>query len=325
MGRRLASIPVSFFSIAVGLLALANAWRVAGRSWPEVAGAAPAFTLVALVAWLAIVALYAHKWRSDPASAQAELRHPVQSAFVALVPVSSLLAALALAPFSRPLAVGLFSLAVVAQLALGVWLHGRFWQGGRAPESVTPAVYLPAVAQNFVAATAAASLGWHVPGELFFGVALFSWLALESMVIQRAAVHDALAPALRPTLGIQLAPPVVGGVSWMTLNGGVPDTFAMLLLGYGLYQALVLLRLLPWILEQAFSPSYWAFSFGVAALPTLAMRMAQGGAPGLVAWLAPVLFAASNLVFALLIWKTATMGWAGRLLPQGEIARSAPG
>ncbi len=116
-------------------------------------------------------------------------------------------------------------------------------------------------------------------------------------------------------LGIQLAPAVVGGGSWMALTTGAPDVFAFLLLGYGLYQALLLLRLLPWIREQGFIPGYWAFSFGVAALPALAMRMVERGATGLVAGLAPLLFIAANLVFALLVAMTLALLGRGRLLP----------
>ncbi|HMI10949.1 MAG TPA: hypothetical protein VK567_05035, partial [Bradyrhizobium sp.] len=52
--------------------------------------------------------------------------------------------------------------------------------------------------------------------------------------------------ALRPTLGIQLAPPTVGAVAYLGINGGVPDLVAHALVGYGLLQALLLLRLLPW-------------------------------------------------------------------------------
>jgi tellurite resistance protein len=318
MDNRRPQVPVSFFGIAVGMLALANAWRVADRLWQLPPDIASGLTLAGLATWLAVGAFYVRKWLQDADAAKAELQHPVQSAFVALVPVSSLLASMALIPYSHDLALAVFVLAVAAQGALGVWLQGGFWQGGRPPELITPAAYLPAVAQNFVAATAASAFGWHDLGLLFFGVGLFSWLAMESVIVHRAAAHDALPPALRPTLGVQLAPPVVGGVSWMSLNGGAPDLFALILLGYGVYQALLLIRLLPWITEhgqQAFSPAYWAFSFGVAALPTLAMRIAEAHASALVDRLAPVLFVASNVVFTLLIGKTLALLVRGRLLP----------
>ena len=181
---------------------------------------------------------------------------------------------------------------------------------------MTPAIYLPGVAQNFVAATAAAAFGWPQLGLLFFGAGLLFWLSAESVILHRAAVLEPLSMPLRPLLGIQLAPPVVGGVSYLALTTGLPDTFAWILLGYGLYQALLLLRLLPWIREQAFVPGYWAFSFGVAALPTLAMRMVERGATGFIGALAGVLFAAANVVCAVLIAKTLAMLVRGALLPE---------
>ena len=315
MNTSRAPLPASFFGIAVGLLAFANTWHAGVRLWHLPADVAQALTLSGLAVWAVLLWLYARKWLTQRSEAVAELRHPLQSAFVALVPVSSMLAAMALIPTSRDTAVVLFVIALAAQLALGLGLNGRMWRGGRPPELVTPALYLPSVAQSFVAATASAAFGWPQLGLLLFGVGLFAWLALESVILQRASLMSTLPPALRPVLGIQLAPAVVGGGSWMALTTGLPDVFAWLLLGYGLYQALLLLRLLPWIREQAFAPGYWAFSFGTAALPALAMRMAERGATGLVAELAPALFVAANVVFVVLIGGTLRLLARGALLP----------
>ena len=305
-------MPVSTFGMAVGTLALAQAWRVAVRLWglpPVLADAAGA---IGLAVWLVVSWRYARQWFTHPDAMRAELAHPLQSSFVALAPVSSLLAAITLRPLAPQAATLLLGVAIAAQLALGLWLYGRFWQGGRRPEQVTPAVYLPAVAQNFVAGTAAAAFGWTSLGAFFFGAGLFSWLAIESLLLGRAALGDPLTEATRPLVGIQLAPAVVGGGTWMSLTSGVPDLFAQALLGYGLYQALLLLRLLPWIRAQRFAPSYWAFSFGVAALPSLAMRMAERGAGDLVQHLALPLFVASNVVIATLAWKTLAFHAEGR-------------
>jgi len=294
-------MPVAFFGIAVGLFALANAWRVASRIWPVPASVAQLLTLGAFAVWLVLGAAYAHKWIAHRAEARAELQHPVQSSFVALVPVSALLAAGALLNYSHVAAVALFWLAAASGLALGVFLQGRL----------------------FVAATASAAFGWHQLGMLFFGAGALSWLAIESLILHRAAVHEALPEALRPTLGIQLAPPVVGGVAYLSLTSGAPDLFAYLLLGYGIYQALLLLRLLPWIRQQAFAPSYWAFSFGVAALPTMAMRMVERGASGQEAWLAAGLFVLANLAIAVLVVMTLRQLWQGKLLPASAPAAAA--
>ena len=308
-------VPLSFFSIPVGLLAFANTWRVGARLWQLPVDVAQALSLAGLAVWAVLLALTAHKWVAHRAAAIAELQHPLQSAFAALVPVSSMLAAVTLLPWSRDAAVVLVVIALLAQLAVGLALNGQMWTGGRPPETITPAAYLPSVAQGFVAAAASAAFGWPQLGLLFFGAGMLAWLALESLILQRAATGTALPPALRPLLGIQLAPAVVGGGSWMALTSGAPDVFAYVLLGYGLYQALLLARLLPWIREQAFVPGYWAFSFGVAALPALAMRMAERGATGLVADLAPVLFVLANVVFAILIGGTLRLLARGTLLP----------
>ena len=317
-------IPVAFFGIAVGALAFANLWRVAIRVLHLPAGIDGILSAVAITVWLVVLVAYAHKWLTRTADAQAEMQHPVQSSFAALGPVSSLLASQILLPYAHALALGLFWVAVVAQLVLGVYLHGRLWQGGRKPELITPAIYLPTVAPSFVAGTAAAAFGFHQLGALFFGAGLLSWLAIESLILHRAAVHEPLPEALRPILGVQLAPPVVGGVTYLSLTTGVPDLFAMILLGYGLYQALLLLRLLPWIRQQAFVPGYWAFSFGVAALPTMALRMVERGAGGALEWAAPALFIAANVVIALLAVKTVELLVRGKLIPAVAVAQSAP-
>ena len=326
MNSNRGSIPAAFFGIAVGALAFANLWRVAIRVWHLPAEVGTVLTVAALVVWLVVLVAYGRKWFTHTADAQAEMQHPVQSSFTALGPVSSLLAAQLLQPYLPTVALALFGVAVVAQLALGVYLHGRLWQGGRKPELITPAIYLPTVAPSFVAGTAAAAFGFHQLGGLFFGAGVFSWLAIESLILHRAAVHEPLPEALRPILGVQLAPPVVGGVTYLSLTQGAPDLFALILLGYGLYQALLLLRLLPWIRQQAFVPGYWAFSFGVAALPTMALRMLERGATGPLEWAAPVLFIAANVIIGILAVKTLGLLAQGKLIPAAAVtgATAAP-
>jgi tellurite resistance protein len=314
------TIPVSFFGIAVGALAFANMWRVAIEMWDLPASLGVALSIAALVVWLVILFGYGHKWFTQTADARAELQHPVQSSFAALGRVSGLLAVELLQPYAHTLALALFSVAVAAQLALGVYLQGRLWQGDRKPELVTPVIYLPAVAPSFVAGTPAAAFGFHQLGGLFFGAGLMSWLAIESVILHRAAVQDPLPPALRPIIGVQLAPPVVGGVTYLSLTTGAPDLFTLALLGYGLYQAVLLLRLLPWIRGQAFVPGYWAFSFGVAALPTMAIRMLERGATGPLVWAAPVLFVVATLIIGVLVVKTLELLVRGTLVPPAAMA-----
>lgn len=68
------------------------------------------------------------------------------------------------------------------------------------------------------------------------------------------AHHGELPKPVRPTIGIQLAPPLVACTAYLSVNGGVADIFAQVLFGYGLLQLIFLARLLVWTFEQPFSP-----------------------------------------------------------------------
>jgi tellurite resistance protein len=135
------------------------------------------------------------------------------------------------------------------------------------------------------------------------------------VILHRLYTQEPLPPALRPSLGIMLAPPAVGTVAYLAINrAGLPDVAAHLLFGYALLQAL-LLRLLPWIRQQPFAASYWAFSFGVAAQPLGALRMLERGEDGPIAQLAAPLFIAANLIIGMLALATLWLLSQRRLLP----------
>ena len=211
--------------------------------------------------------------------AVAEFRHPIQCCFVGLVPVSTALIGIALRPHVPLIAAVLATIGIVGQLLFGLYRTGQFWQGGRDPSTTTPVLYLPTVAGSFVSTITVSVFGhpdWGVP---FFGVGVLSWLALESVPVQRLYAVE-LPPPLRPTLGIQLAPPTVGCAAYLSITSGPPDVVAQMLLGYGVFQALLLLRLLPWIVRQPFAPSYWAFTSGLSAIATSLLRFVERGVPG---------------------------------------------
>jgi tellurite resistance protein len=313
--KRFPIVPASFFGIVLGIAGLGNAWRVAARIWNVPPWIGESMLALAALVWFVVAVFYAGKWRWAREQALAEFRHPVQCCFVGLGGVATLLIAIAAVPHSVALAWGLFALGVVTQLGFAIYRTGSLWQGGRDHSATTPVLYLPMVAGNFVAAIALGALGQPSWGALFFGGGLFTWFAVESVLLHRLYVHDSLPPALRPTLGIQLAPPVVGASAWLGLNGGSPDLFAQALLGYGLLQALILLRLAPWIRQQPFGAGYWAFSFGVTALPLAALRMLEHGATGAVAELALPLFALANVFIAGLALGTLVQLLQARLLP----------
>lgn len=315
-------VPASFFGIILGLVGLGNCWRVAAKIWYLPVWIGESIMLLAVAVWLVLLVLYISKWLWARAAAQAEFEHPVLCCFVGLVPVSTVLVAIAIAPYVHVLAVALFIIGAIGQLSFGVYRSGQLWMGGRNPETTTPVLYLPTVAGGFVSAIGASTLGYQAWGALFFGAGMFSWLALESVIIQRLYLLKALPTSLRPTLGIQLAPPVVGCVAYLGITSGHPDLFAQILFGYGLLQALILLRLLPWLFQQPFTASYWAFTFGVAALALASLHFVERGITGGIADLAVLLFIGANVVIGNIALGTLWLLLRGKLLPPSVPAKT---
>jgi tellurite resistance protein len=250
----------------------------------------------------------------------AEARHPVACCYIGLIFVTTLVMAAAVARYSFTFALSLAMLGWTGHILFSVWRTGQLWKGGRDPGSTTAVLYLPAVAGNFVSAGVAGALGFIQVGGLFFGAGMFSWLAIESVLLHRLYTGEPLPAAIRPTLGIQLAPPVVACAAYLTIKTGVPDLFALMLVGYGLLQAAILIRLLPWFAENSFVAGYWAFSFGAATLPFVVLRLTQRGLQGPIAALALPLFAAANVFIAFLVIRTLRLLFTGRLLPSTPAA-----
>ena len=116
---------------------------------------------------------------------------------------------------------------------------------------------------------------------------------------------------MRGIVGIQLAPAFVGCGAYFAASGGHIDTFALLLIGYGCLQFLLLLRLLPWMLEQGFSPSFWGFSFGLAAMTGCGFHLI---AEQRLLFLGYFLATAGSGLVMLLLLATLNLARQGRLL-----------
>ena len=316
--RRIPIIQAAYFGSVLGIAGLGGTWRAAHAALQMPALVGELLMAAAAIVWAVLITLYALKWVVARNEAMAEAQHPIQCCFIGLVGVSTILIGLGALPYSRRLAEGLCGLGTLYTLAFAVWRQGSLWRGGRDAGTNTPVLYLPAVAGSFVISIGAAALGEREWAELTFGAGLLSWLAIESVLLHRLYNGPEMPPAMRPSLGIQLAPPAVGALAYLGTTGGMPDLMAKMLLGYGLLQALLLMRLLSWIMQQPFVPAYWAFTFGATALASAALRMSEHGDTGVVGLLAPWLFLAANIVVALVAFGTLRL--FGATEPQRGVA-----
>ncbi len=263
--------------------------------------------LAAALVWSVLLVAYVTQAIRHPLVVRSEFLHPVHGSTPALLGISTLLMVLAALPYSFSLAWTLAVAGIGWHLAFSVWHTGVLWQGGRDALDTAPTLYLPTVAGNFTSAAALGGLGQPDWGWLFLGAGVFSWLALESLIIQRLWHVQAMPVAQRPLLGIQFAPPVVCAMAWQVLAPGSTDHWLLMMWGYGLFQLLLGIRLGPWLGAQPFAPSYWAYTFGIAAATVCGLKLALAGVAAAQVLSIPI-FVGANLFIGYLSLRTAWRG-----------------
>lgn len=318
--ERVLNLPAGYYGMVLGTIGMGFAWRYASTIWPVTRWPGEILVTLAMAIWALLTVAFLTRAIRFPRSVLAEMRHPVMSSFVSLFPATTMLVAIGFVPWYRPLALALFTVGVVVQLSYAAWQSAGLWRGKHPEEATTPGLYLPTVANNFISAMACGALGFHDAGLVFLGAGVFSWLSLEPVILQRLRSAGELSPAMRTSLGIQLAPALVACSAWFSVNGGEADTFAKMLFGYGLLQLLFTLRLMPWYLSQPFNASFWSFSFGVSALATTGLHLGQSSPSGFFHAIAIPLFIFTNAIIALLLVRTFILLMQGKLLVRADKA-----
>ena len=311
----LARVPASFFSMALGVGALAAAWRAAARAYGTSPWLGDGLLIVAAALWVLVLAAQAVKAVSGRARLSAELADPVEGSLVALAPGSLLIIAAGVAGPYPQLARVLFWIGAAGAVLLGAWLVGGWLVAPPRVERVTPAMYLPAVAGMLLAAAAAGALGKTDAGWVFFGAGLVSWLLLGAVMLSRHLSAGELAPALRPLLGYELAPPALALFAYQALEGAAPDSTSRGLLGYALFVALLLIRLAGRLRDVPFAPSYWSFAFPLGTLAAATLRQGSAAPGSIGGALALPIFVVANAVVAVVAFHTAAAASRGTLLP----------
>lgn len=318
------NLPAGYFGMVLGIIGMGFAWRYASTIWPVSSIIGDALVVLAATIWALLTMAFISRAIRFPWSVLQEMRHPVASSFVSLFPATTMLVSIGFVPWYRPLSLALFTLGVVLQLSYSAWQSAGLWRGKHPGEATTPGLYLPTVANNFISAMACGALGFNDAGLVFLGAGVFSWLSLEPVILQRLRSDGELPAAMRTSLGIQLAPALVACSAWLSVNGGEADTFAKLLFGYGLLQLLFMLRLMPWYLQQPFNASFWSFSFGISALAATGLHLGHGQPSGFFHTLAIPLFIFTNLIIALLLFRTFLLLVRGKLLIRVDRATLLP-
>jgi tellurite resistance protein len=310
---RLARFPVGLFAIPVGLFALAGTWRRAlGFGWEVAQPIGDTIAAVALCILVLLLVAYSAKAIRHPQVIKGEFTHPLVGSLLALIPLSLLMGTIY---FGTPHHLGwlLFSLTALAvQGIVALRIVGLLATGNLQAVAVTPALYLPPVAGGLVGAMAFNTIGYPGWAALLFGMGLASWALLEARVLNRL-FEGAMPEALRPTIGIELAPPVVATLAAGAIWPGLPGEVLIVGLGIAAGPMVAVMARWRWWSRIPFAIGFWSFSFPVAAMAGAVIEVVRRGQwPPLVGGLA-LLLACS--VIAFLTLKTVVLIAKGRLIP----------
>lgn len=280
---RLVYFPVPLFASVMGLagltLALHQAEQVFG--WGHLAST---ISLCVTIMDFAVVAFfYVIKALRHPEAVAAEWKHPVRLAFFPAISISLLLIATALRPYVPGIAEAVWVIGAVVQAGLTLAVISG-WIGHRPFQTmhISPAWFIPAVG-NVVAPIGGVGFGYVEASWLFFSTGMIFWIVLLTLVMNRLIFHDPLPARLLPTLVILIAPPAVGLLAWLQLNGGQIDPLARVLFYAAVLFAGIVATQAPGFAKLPFALSWWALSFPVAALTLSALRYGSlSGQPGFV-------------------------------------------
>jgi len=349
-----------WFSVVMGLAGLALAWHSAEAALGSSAtGVSLVFGVVAVLVFVVLLGLSVLRFNRFPAALAEDLRHPVRHAFVAALPVATLLLVtlgVALAG-TYPVLDALWWLAALGQLWATVWVLKRWLVATPVPPTpqsatpaalqgliqgaslspvkpaapapsapafwptVTPVLFIPVVG-NVVAPLAGLALGHSVWAMAQWGVGLLLWPVVLGLLLVRRAVQGPLPDRLLPTWFITVAPPSVIGLVAVQLHA--PLAVVAACWGMALFFLLWVASIAQQAVNQPFSLTFWAVSFPLAAFTTLTLRLAALAESGGLQMAGTLLLALTSLVVFGLCLGTVRGLRDGSLLAPEPVASITP-
>lgn len=309
----LARLPAGIFAISVGLFGLVGGWRrAAAYGWEHAADVANAMIWPVAIIWTISLILYAIKIKRHPDAVQREFRHPVQGSLLALAPLSILLAVIHFNQPDQGVWLVLALLALALHVVIAVRVVSVLATGQMPSNAVTPALYLPVVGGALVGGMTLASLRYPGWAAMLFGTGLSGWALLEARILSSLFAGPMPEP-LRPTIGVELAPPAIATLTASMIWPQLPADALMVGLGIALAPFVGVLARYHWWSKVPFSIGFWSFSFPIAALASAIIEAVHRG--GWPSWIGIAALLAATTVIVFLVLRTAVLLLQGRFLP----------
>lgn len=312
----IAHLPLPLFASTMGLSGLALVWYRADELWGRGIIFAETMASLAAMALIAMVCGYLVKIYMYKDKALADITHPIRVNFLPAISIALILQGMLAAPGEWSLILWgsgavlhlLFMLGMVSS-----WLLRQFDLN-----MLNPSWFIPAVG-NVLIPIPAANAGYTEVAWFFFSVGIFFWLILMTLCYHRLIFGANLPDSLKPTVAILLAPPAVGYMAWVALNGEAaePDIIGRMLYYKALFTFMLMLFQVPHLIRIQFYPSFWSYAFPMAAFTQASIHFVGNYAANAELLLMALVGLTTAIILLIFAMTIATLV-SGRLLLPAE-------
>jgi tellurite resistance protein len=222
--------------------------------------------------WIALSTAYALTRIRGSGNFTTGRQHPVYGPYTAYIPVIGILDASHYVQYVHNAPRGIIIVLVAALGVLVAQLLAHWLQGNLPLKALHPGYFLPTAAGGFICSIGLSFSGWHQAAESAFGIGVFFWLIIGTLIFSRLFTGAPLPDAVKPSLAVLVSPPATAGIAWFLISGGTMGTPGYLLLGITVIMLSVQIMFLPAYRTLAFTPNFWAFTFPLAASANYIIR-----------------------------------------------------
>lgn len=130
-------------------------------------------------------------------------------------------------------------------------------------EEYTPSWFLPVVGTMLIPVNGV-KFGFTNLSWFFFSVGCYYWILMSAIMFYRLIFVPKMAIYKMPTVIMLAAPPAIGCMAYVSLNGSV-DNFSKILFSLGIFITISFMVRIAEFIKIPFSMAWWSYTFPIAA------------------------------------------------------------
>ncbi|MBT7955546.1 MAG: hypothetical protein HN731_10155 [Rhodospirillaceae bacterium] len=303
----LAYFPPTFFGAVMGVSGLGLAWRQAERLIGF--STLPGDIILIIGALILLIAslIYAVKMMRHPAALQADIAHPVKSAFLSAFPVALILQVSALAPIHLEVAEILWLIGAPASLLVNFYVFSRWYLVGEGVTRINSLWLIPA-AGSFLIAMAGKHVGYDEAAWFFFAIGVLFGGSLLIITIYRYIAEPILPDPLIPTYFVPIVPPGLMSIIYPMLTnwqmGDEISSFVRITFYFALFMLLFNLAMIRIFWRLKFSMGWWAYTFPLDTISAAMIIYAHATNNALMMEFGSILLHVSSFIILYILART---------------------